>query len=55
MQTLETTATFVTLPENQRAALISLLADDDVAVYRLIRNKLLSYGPAAGEWLRPRR
>jgi regulator of sirC expression with transglutaminase-like and TPR domain len=53
MQTLDTSASLATLPENQRAALISLLADDDPAVYRLIRNKLLSYGPSVGEWLRP--
>jgi regulator of sirC expression with transglutaminase-like and TPR domain len=53
MQTLDASASFTTLPESQRAALISLLADDDPAVYRLIRSKLLSYGPAAGEWLRP--
>ncbi len=42
-----------TLPENQRAALVSLLGDDDPAVYRVIRNKILSFGPWACEWLRP--
>ena len=39
------------LSEKQRLALISLLADDDPAVYNLVRNKLLSYGSAAEEWL----
>jgi regulator of sirC expression with transglutaminase-like and TPR domain len=53
MQTLETSASLASLPENQRIALISLLADDDPAVYQLIRSKLLSYGPVVSEWLRP--
>jgi len=47
----------ITLPEelseSQRAALLNLLADDDPAVYRSIRQKILSIGPAAAEWLRP--
>jgi regulator of sirC expression with transglutaminase-like and TPR domain len=34
-------------------ALISLLADDDPAVYQTVHEKILSYGPAAREWLRP--
>src|SRR5579885_2666040 len=41
------------LSENQKAALIKLLADDDMAVYHTIRGKLLSYGQVAGQWLRP--
>ncbi len=53
MQTLETNDTVATLPENQRTALVSLLADEDPAVYHLVRSKLLSYGPAACAWLRP--
>lgn len=53
MRTLETSGTADALPEGQRAALISLLADEDPAVYHLIRTKLLSYGPEACEWLRP--
>jgi regulator of sirC expression with transglutaminase-like and TPR domain len=53
MRTLVETASDVSLPANQRAALISLLADDDPAVYQLVRNKILSYGEAACEWLRP--
>jgi len=53
MQTLEASAPIATLSENQRAALISLLADDDTAVYQMVRERLLSYGPIAYEWLRP--
>lgn len=41
------------LSESQRAALLILLADDDPAVYRKIRQKILAYGPAAAVWLRP--
>lgn len=41
------------LAEKQRQALISLLADEDPAVYRVVRDKLLSYGQAAVPWLRP--
>lgn len=39
------------VPEKQRAALITLLADEDVEVYRTIRDKILSYGQPAREWL----
>jgi regulator of sirC expression with transglutaminase-like and TPR domain len=41
------------LSESQRLALVSLLADDDPAVYRTVQEKLLAYGPPAAEWLRP--
>ena len=41
------------LSESQRAALLKLLTDDDIAVYHTIRGKILSYGPSAGDWLRP--
>jgi regulator of sirC expression with transglutaminase-like and TPR domain len=41
------------LPERQREALISLLADEDPGVYQTVRSKLLEFGPLAGEWLRP--
>src|SRR6185436_10995576 len=43
----------VGLSEKQRTALISLLADEDPAVYRTIRTRLLSYGKEVGQWLRP--
>ncbi len=41
------------LSEKERTALISLLADDDLAIYQTVRGKLLSYGLAADQWLRP--
>src|SRR5688572_27415290 len=41
------------LSENERSALLNLLADDDPVVYPVIREKILSSGPPAGEWLRP--
>jgi regulator of sirC expression with transglutaminase-like and TPR domain len=34
-------------------ALVSLLSDDDPLVYRTVREKILSCGPPAAEWLRP--
>jgi regulator of sirC expression with transglutaminase-like and TPR domain len=47
----------ITLPEelseSRRAALLTLLADDDPAIYRSIRQKIISLGPNATEWLRP--
>jgi regulator of sirC expression with transglutaminase-like and TPR domain len=41
------------LSDSQKAALLKLLTDDDIAVYHTIRGKILSYGQSAGEWLRP--
>ena len=41
------------LPESQRAALLKLLGDEDPAVYQSIRQKIVSFGPAAAGWLRP--
>ncbi|MGD0258530.1 MAG: transglutaminase-like domain-containing protein [Verrucomicrobiota bacterium] len=41
------------LSQSQRIALLSLLADEDPLVYRTVREKLLSCGPPAAEWLRP--
>ena len=41
------------LSPSERLALVSLLADEDPAIYQTIREKLLSYGPAAADWLRP--
>lgn len=40
------------LDEKQRKALISLLADDDQNIYRTVREKIISYGPASLPWLR---
>jgi regulator of sirC expression with transglutaminase-like and TPR domain len=41
------------LSENQRVALINLLADDDAEVYATVRQKILSLGPSACDWLQP--
>jgi regulator of sirC expression with transglutaminase-like and TPR domain len=41
------------LSENQRLALISLLGDEDPAVYETVKQTLLSYGKEAARWLRP--
>jgi len=41
------------LSESQKAALLKLLADDDPAIYRSIRQKILSFGPVAAAWVRP--
>jgi regulator of sirC expression with transglutaminase-like and TPR domain len=41
------------LSESRREALLKLLADEDPGVYRSIRQKILSFGPSATEWLRP--
>lgn len=47
------TGTTEALSETQKSALLKLLTDEDVAVYHTIRGKILSYGPSAGDWLRP--
>jgi len=41
------------LSESQRAALISLLGDEDSSVYQTVRAKLLSFGHPVVDWLRP--
>ena len=41
------------LSDSQRAALISLLSDEDPGVHQTVRMKLLSYGPQVVDWLRP--
>ena len=41
------------LSEAQRSALLSLLTDEDPAVYHTVRAKIISFGPDAAEWLRP--
>ena len=43
------------LSESQRNALIKLLGDEDPGVYQTVREKILSLGEEAGEWLRPHR
>jgi len=41
------------LSDAQRQALISLLADEDPAIFQTVRQKLLTYGHEAADWLRP--
>ena len=41
------------LSESRRLALLKLLGDEDPAVYHTVREKILSCGPSAAEWLRP--
>jgi regulator of sirC expression with transglutaminase-like and TPR domain len=42
-----------TLSPSQKNALISLLADDDPAIYQAIRTKIISYGAVVRDWLGP--
>ncbi len=53
MTSSSSTETSEALTENQKAALLKLLTDEDIAVYHTIRGKILSYGQSAGDWLRP--
>jgi len=41
------------LSASQKAALVTLLADDDAAIYQTVRERILSYGTEATDWLRP--
>jgi regulator of sirC expression with transglutaminase-like and TPR domain len=41
------------LSKAQGLALLNLLADEDPLVYRPVREKIISCGPPAAEWLRP--
>ncbi len=53
MQTLINQRTIDSLSETQRAALISLLVDEDPSIYQLVRRKLISFGSTACGWLHP--
>ena len=53
MDTLLSTDLPATLTSKQRTALISLLVDDDPAIYDMVRRRILDYGRVACEWLRP--
>ena len=52
MPTVGAIVSFDSLPPSKRDALITLLADDDVAIYQAVRSRLLDYGPAICDWLR---
>src|SRR5665213_716091 len=40
------------LEEKKKKALVSLLADEDLNVYRTVRQKIISYGPSSAQWMR---
>ena len=40
-------------PESQRKALVKLLGDEDPAIYQAVRDKIISCGESARDWLRP--
>jgi len=42
-----------TMSDRRKAALLSLLADEDPAVYQRIRQLILELGPSTADWLRP--
>jgi regulator of sirC expression with transglutaminase-like and TPR domain len=44
---------FADLNANERTALLTLLEDEDPAIQDLLVDQLVSYGPAALEWLQP--
>ena len=44
-----------TLSENQRAALLKLLVDEDPAIYHAVRDKIISHGPQVLRWIEPHR
>ena len=53
MQALAVSQAPAQLAEKQRKALISLLLDEDPAIYQMVRGQLLGYGELACQWLRP--
>ncbi len=53
MEAADVSRTQPKLSDSQRTALVSLLADEDRPVYQSVREKLISFGPQAAEWLRP--
>ena len=53
MQVIVPTRVPAALSKGQRAALISLLVDEDPSIYQIVRGKILSYGNSACDWLRP--
>ena len=53
METATAKAARSDLPESQKAALINLLGDEDPSVYEAVRDKIMSCGPSARDWLRP--
>jgi len=48
-----TTKSNTLLSESQKAALVTLLTDEDASVYQTVRQRILSSGSQAVDWLRP--
>ena len=40
------------LEEKNKKALVNLLTDEDLNVYRTVRQKIISYGPSSAQWMR---
>ncbi|MBC8097352.1 MAG: hypothetical protein H7Y43_16225 [Akkermansiaceae bacterium] len=53
MSSTATIADTAKLSPSEQAALIKLLADENLAVHRAVRSKIISCGPEVVEWLRP--
>jgi len=53
MSSVATVEKGAVLSPSQRVALVTLLADEDSAVYRTIRQRILDCGPSASGWLQP--
>jgi regulator of sirC expression with transglutaminase-like and TPR domain len=53
MESFATIATRRAVPDSQKAALITLLGDEDPVVYEAVRDRILSCGETARAWLRP--
>jgi regulator of sirC expression with transglutaminase-like and TPR domain len=53
MESLPPIAQREELPDRQQAALLTLLGDEDLSVYQVVREKILSCGPMARQWLQP--
>ena len=53
MQSAHTTPLAEGLSPSQQVALLNLLGDEDPTIYQTVREKILSCGPPAAEWLRP--
>jgi regulator of sirC expression with transglutaminase-like and TPR domain len=47
------TTTPAQLPESRKTALITLLTDEDPAIYQVVRKEILACGQGAIEWMRP--
>ncbi len=53
MNSVGTIDTPVAWSEAQKAAFLTLLTDEDPAVYSLVKQKILASGPSSCEWLKP--